>query len=228
MRKVYFLLFALIFLFTVGFAGGNTTREATYKRLVQQRQELLEWEVEHPMAPKLVAMYKTKEARNIRRQLYQNFSDLRQQEISQFRKELRAELQKTPQVPFITFNTLPLENLKKLTANKKLLLEFLKAYPDNAVNLTDAYLLRLFQEDEALEEMMTYYLLYLKTYHANPAATKISGEQEKLLNNAYQTGNMQLVYKLLFSYASAGLSQSRRILAQQYVRNSLVSAFSAK
>ncbi|OUO56303.1 hypothetical protein [Candidatus Avelusimicrobium gallicola] len=225
MRKVSFLFVAFILMFTAGFAGDKTTREATYKQLVAQRQELLAWETEHPMAPKLMAMYKTKEAREIRQQLYQNFPDLRRQEISQFRKELRQELQKSQTVPFVTFNTLPLENLKKLTANKKLLLEFLKAYPDNAVNLTDEYLLRLFQEDEALEEMMTSYLLYLKIYHANPAAARLSSEQQKMLQTTYQMGNMPRMYNLLFSYASAGLSKARRELARQYVRNSLVSAF---
>lgn len=227
MRKIFFLLLAFVLTVSAGFAENETTRQEKYKQLVQQRKDLLNWESEHPMAPKLVVLYKVKEARKIRQEIYRKFPDLREKEINQFRQNLWKELQKSKEVPFITFNQLPIENLGKITKNKKLLVEFLEAYPDNAVNLTNSYLVQLFKENEILEEMMTSYLLYLKTYHLNPGAVKFSEEQEKILKSVYQRGNMPELYKLLFTYASAGLSEQRKLLAQQYIRNSLVSSFSA-
>ena len=228
MNKFVGIVLTLVLAVSAGFAKPeNSPRQQTYNQLVQKRQELLSWSEAHPMAPRFVAVFKEKEARQMRERLYVEFPDLRKKEIAQFKQELRREVQNAQDIPYITFNTLPVENLKKIAKNKNLLVELLRMYPDNAIYLSDSYLLGLFKEDESLEELMVFYLLYLKMYHASPASFNFSKQQQQRLEELHREGNMPGLYKMLFVYSSYRMSQKRQELAQKYVQNSLVSAFSS-
>ncbi len=227
MRKFWFAVLIAIFTFTASglFAQNTDARRAEYNQLLKQRQELLAWSSAHPVAPRLVGMLKDKEAQSIRTRLYNEFFSYRQQDVSNFKKQLRQEIAKAKNVPFITFNTLPLANLQKLASNKPLLLSFLKTFPDNVANLADSYLTKLFKEDEKFEEMMVSYLLYLKTYNANPSAGKFSDYEKKQIQSFRSSGNMLEMYKALFSMSSRRAAATRKALAQKYVARSLAQAF---
>lgn len=226
MRKFCFSVLVLIFAVSVGVAqNSGADRRAEYNRLLKQRQELLSWGSQHPMAPKIVEMVKEREAGKIRERLYGEFYAFRQQDISAFKRQLREEISKSRNVPFVTFNTLPIENLRKIATNKKLLIELLRTFPDNAIYLTDAFLTKLFREDEAMENMMVSYLMYLKTYNADPSCGDFSEGQKKQISTFLDKGNMLGVYESLCSFTLQCSVKKRKNLAQSYVKHSLAHAF---
>ena len=226
MRKFCFSVLVLIFAVSVGVAqNSGADRRAEYNRLLKQRQELLSWGSQHPMAPKIVEMVKEREAGKIRERLYGEFYAFRQQDISAFKRQLREEISKSRNVPFVTFNTLPIENLRKIATNKKLLIELLRTFPDNAIYLTDSFLTKLFREDEAMENMMVSYLMYLKTYNADPSCGDFSEGQKKQISTFLDKGNMLGVYESLCSFTLQCSVKKRKNLAQSYVKHSLAHAF---
>lgn len=228
MRKVLITLVSLVLVGGVGFAQNTINPQAEYKQLLEKRQSLLNWESENPMAPRVVAIIKEKEARKIRTQLYTDYFSLRQKDVSAFKKELREELKKVKEgknVPFLTFNQLPVENMKKITRNKPFLIELLKLYPDNAVLLADSFLTKLFKEDESLETLLVSYLLYLKNYNMDPACAQLSEYEKKQLSHTYEAGNFVQFYENLLTYTSQNLNEKRKALAQRYARNLLASSF---
>lgn len=222
MRKSLFALLALLLTFPAVFAQTSPTRQNEYKQLLKERQELLSWSQEHPLAPRFLGMMKEEKARDIRKELYSKYFDLRKKEVSQFRQELRRELQKAKNVPYITFNRLPAENLKKMARHPKLLLEFLKLYPDNAATLSDAFLTKLFKQHEDLEKLMMYYLVYLKSYNANPSCAAFSKSEKQQLSIVYKGGNLTRFYENLSLYATANLTAQYQKMARAYVKKSLV------
>ena len=228
MRKVLITLVSLVLVGGVGFAQNTINPQAEYKQLLEKRQSLLNWESENPMAPRVVAIIKEKEARKIRTQLYTDYFNLRQKDVSAFKKELREELKKVKEgknVPFLTFNQLPVENMKKITRNKPFLIELLKLYPDNAVLLADSFLTKLFKEDESLETLLVSYLLYLKNYNMDPACAQLSEYEKNQLSHTYEAGNFVQFYENLLTYTSQNLNEKRKALAQRYARNLLASSF---
>lgn len=221
MRKSLFVLLALLMTFPAVFAQTSSTRQNEYKQLLKERQELLSWSQEHPIAPRFLGMMKEGKARDIRNVLYSKYFDLRKKEVSQFRQELRRELQKAKNVPYVTFNRLPAENLKKMARHPELLLELLKLYPDNAATLSDAFLTKLFKQHEDLEKMMMYYLVYLKSYNANPSCVSFSKAEKQQLSLFYKGGNWMQFYENLSLYATANLTAKYQKLARSYVKKSL-------
>ena len=227
MRKVLITLVSLILAGGVGFAQNTTTQQAKYNELLKQRRSLLNWQNENPMAPRVVALMKEKEARKIRTQLYENYFNLRQQDVSAFKKELREELKKVKEgknVPFLTFNQLPVENMKKITRNKNFLIDLLKLYPDNAVLLADSFLTKLFKEDESLETLLVSYLLYLKNYNMDPACANLSNSEKTQLEISYQTGNFPQFYEKLLTFTSLRLDERRKALAKTHVQSLLATS----
>lgn len=225
MHKSLFAALILILAVTGAFAQSGGDRRAAYNRLERERQELLAWEGQHPMSPKLVAMYKNKKAREIRARQYQEFFDFKQREVSLFKENLRREIGRAKQVPFITFNALPAKNLEIIARNQELLSDILKNYPDNAVTLTDAYLTKLFQEDESLENLVRAYADYLSAYNANPSAADFSPAQREQLQVFQKHGNQAGLYLSLARFASDAVKRKKEELARGYAARTLKAAF---
>ncbi len=227
MRKSLLVVLAFLLAVTGAFAQNGAERRAAYNRLEQERQELLAWEGRHPGAPKLVAMYKNKKAREIRARQYKEFFDFKRQEIGRFKENLRQDLRRAKNVPFVTFNALPAKNLAIIAKNKELLTDILKNYPDNAVTLTDAYLTKLFQEDEGLERLVRAYAAYLHTYNANPAAAAdFSPSQREQLTVLQKNGNRAALYTSLSQFSSEAVKRQKENLARKYAAHTLKAAFS--
>lgn len=224
MRKSLFVLLALIMTFPAVFAQNPSNRQKEYNQLLQKRQELLSWGKRHALAPHFMELIKEKEAHQIRNVLYTKYFDVRKKEVAQFRQDLRRELQKAKNVPYVTFNRLPAENLKKMARHPELLLEILKLYPDNAATLSDAFLTKLFQKHEDLEKLLMHYLLYLKSYNANPACASFSQAEKEQLSIVYQGGNFTQFYTNLSLYAMSNLTAKYQKMARAYVKKSLVGA----
>lgn len=227
MRKGLLVVLTFVLAVTGAFAQSGAERRAAYNRLEQERQELLAWEGRHPMAPKLVAMYKNKKAREIRSRQYKEFFDFKRQEVSRFKENLRQDLRRAKNVPFVTFNALPAKNLEIIAKNKELLVDIVKNYPDNAVMLTDTYLTKLFQEDEGLEQLVRAYAAYLSAYNANPAAAaNFSPAQREQLSVLQKNGNRAALYTSLSQFSSTAVKRQKEELARKYAAHTLKAAFS--
>lgn len=224
MRKSLFALLAILLAFPAVYAQDAASRQTKYNQLLKQRQELMSWSEENPIAPRFIGMMKEREARDIRTHLYTHFFDLRKNDVAQFRRDLRQELQKADEVPFVTFNRLPAENLKKIARNPQFLIELLKLYPDNAATLSDAYLTKLFKQNESLELLLVYYLLYLKSYNEDPSCVNFTKGEKRQLSSLYKAGNMERFYQMLSLYAASNLTAKKQQLARNYVQKSLASA----
>lgn len=225
MRKSLLVLFVMVLFTSVGFSQNMALRKAEYRQLLSQRQELLSWSKENPLAPRFMGIIKEKEARKIRTQLYTDFFDFRQKEVSAFKQDLRREIQKAANAPFITFNTLPAKNLQKLARRPEFLVEFLSLYPDNVVMLSDAFLTKLFKQNEKLENLVASYFLYLKSYNTDSSCVKFSEGEERQLKGFYKSGNMERFYKSLSLYAASNLTAKKQALARNYVKKSLACSF---
>lgn len=105
--------------------------------------------------------------------------------------------------------------------------DILKNYPDNAVTLTDAYLTKLFQEDEGLERLVRAYAAYLHTYNADPAAAAdFSPSQREQLTVLQKNGNRAALYASLSQFSSEAVKRQKENLARKYTAHTLKAAFS--
>ena len=77
MRKSLFALLAILLAFPAVYAQDAASRQTKYNQLLKQRQELMSWSEENPIAPRFIGMMKEREARDIRTHLYTHFFDLR-------------------------------------------------------------------------------------------------------------------------------------------------------
>lgn len=188
MKKSVFMLGVCLCLCSLAYAADgqpDKQRMAQYQALEKQRQELLAWPHEHAGAPYWSGRKRLKQAEEIRVQQYQQFRDVKLLQLEQWQKQVKELLSKADDLPYFRPNTLPAENLAVMTEHENLLLELLKAYPDNAANMPADRLLEVLADNADMEKYLKNYQQYLAAYTHFPACVENMNEYGRRELEAY-------------------------------------------
>lgn len=189
--------------------AGQMRREQ-YEALCKQRAQHLEWIKTHPMAACWTQNKREKKAQALRRRLFTEFRDITLARLGDMQREMKELAADCSGAPYVSFNTLPIENLQKMASNKELLRMLLMQHPDNAANLSVQTLLELLEEDEALEEYLTDFLLYLRNYQRYPAClAELKQEEARRL---VDSGGRERLLDMLAKHCAVYADKQRRVL----------------
>ncbi len=108
----------------------------------------------------------------IEERLYTEYADVTQWHLYQKQQEIQSLIAQTPRLPYVSFNSLPVENLTKMQENPELLKDFLMQYPDNMANIPTQILFDLLHNSIRMEEYFLNFLVYLRTYNYYPACAE--------------------------------------------------------
>lgn len=193
-----FILLGVFWAFPCAAQDIDPAREAQYAALRAQYAELKAWRRAHPGSTYWAMRKREKEAQHLRARLYGEFRDVILFHLLAMQREIRCLLPAASDAPYVSVNTLPAENLQKMSANKELLRLLLLQYPDNAMNMPVQTLLELFEKDALLEEYLLDFVLYLRNYERYPSClADLTLEEKENLRRLHEEGNMEQTFDLL-------------------------------
>lgn len=204
--------------------AADGSRKAQYETLYKQYMENKDWAENHPMSGFWARNKRDKQAQAARERLFTQFRDITLARLTRLQEEIKRLSAVCANAPYVSFNTLPEENLKKMASDKELLRLLLLQYPDNAAYLPVQTLLELLENDEPLEEYLINFVLYLRNYERYPAC--IAGldsakrhEAERLCNDGSRARLVNMLARDCASYArERDLARFERISQENFKR----------